>query len=179
MEHAPSFGVLTLKTVVVHTVTYFVCGIAAFTLLDYERRFREPEVRSYMRPTSDRLVMAGPLLQPIRGVLFAVAFYPLRGALFGRRYGWLALWLLLVMVGIFSTFGPSPGSIEGLIYTVFPVRLQLLGLLEALSQSFLLSVLLCYWVNQSAKRWFGVSLWVMFCLILAMSGLGLLVTAAA
>jgi hypothetical protein len=176
VEQAPRLGVLTLKTIVVHTVTYFLCGVAAFTLLDYERHMALPEVRSYMRQANDRLVMAGPLLQPIRGVLFVVAFYPLRDVLFGRRYGWLAMWLMLVMVGVLSTFGPSPGSIEGLIYTAFPVQLQLFGLPEVLLQTFLLSVLLCYWVNQPANRWFGVSMWVVFCLIITMSVLGLLVT---
>ena len=45
----------------------------------------------YMRPTTDRWVMAGPLFQPIRGVVFALAFYPLRSVLFGRKNGWLII----------------------------------------------------------------------------------------
>jgi hypothetical protein len=32
----------------------------------------------------------------------------------------LPMWLLLVTVGILSTFGPSPGPIERIIYRFFP-----------------------------------------------------------
>jgi hypothetical protein len=59
-----------------------------------------------MRPTSDRWVMAGPLFQPVRGVVFALAFYPFRDVLFAERGGWLRMWWLLVALG---TFGLLPG----------------------------------------------------------------------
>ena len=108
-ECQPTFPILALKTIVVHTVTYVACGVLAFLILDYESKFAEPNVRILMRQTDEPIVMAGPLFQPIRGLLFAIAFYPLRTVLFGRKNGWLAMWLVLVMVGILSTFGPSPG----------------------------------------------------------------------
>ena len=86
-------------------------------------------------------------------------FYLLRETLFGRKNGWLILWLLLVIVGIFSTFGPAPGSIEGLIYTTLPLRDQLSGgLLEVHTQSFLFAGLLYYWVNHPEKRWLSWAL---------------------
>jgi len=51
--------------------------------------FAKPEVACFMRQLNDPVVMAGPLFQPIRGVIFALAFYPLRGVLFGGRAdGW-------------------------------------------------------------------------------------------
>ena len=118
--------------------------------------------------------MAGPLFQPIRGLLFAIAFYPLRTVLFGRKNGWLAMWLVLVMVGILSTFGPSPGSVEGMIYTVFPIRLQFFGMSEVLLQSLLLSVILCHWVNQPEKRWLNWGLGMAFVFVLLLPTLGLL-----
>jgi hypothetical protein len=37
------------------------------------------------------------------------------------------MWVTLVLVGIFSTFGPAPGSIEGLVCTVLPAARQLIG----------------------------------------------------
>jgi hypothetical protein len=74
-----SLSLLTLKTVIVHTITYFVAGVLAYTLGGYERTFSEPPLSYFMRPTSDPLVMAGPLFQPVRGVIFALAFYPLIG----------------------------------------------------------------------------------------------------
>ncbi|MGC2662378.1 MAG: hypothetical protein WA324_30810 [Bryobacteraceae bacterium] len=48
--------------------------------------------------------MAGPLLQPIRGLIFALVFYPLRACLFERRNGWLLMSKILVALGILSTF---------------------------------------------------------------------------
>src|SRR5215831_13182650 len=91
---------LTVKTVTVHTVTYSLVGLLAFTVLDYGRLFAEPHMKAVMRQTDDPWVMAGPLFQPVRGLLFALAFYPLREVLFSRKGGWLVLWLELVILGI-------------------------------------------------------------------------------
>ncbi len=107
----PSFWVLTLKTIVAHTVTYFLAGLAALTLFDYAAQFAKPATAVFMRQTSDPIVALGPALQPIRGVLFALVFYVLREPLFGRKHGWLILWLMLVVLGLFSTFGPASGSV--------------------------------------------------------------------
>ena len=165
---------LTVKTVVVHTVTYFLAGILAYTLGGYERTFSEPPLSYFMRPTSDRLVMAGPLFQPIRGIIFALALYPLRRVLFAERRGWLILWWLLLALGVLSTFGPAPGSVEGLIYTVIPPRAQMLGLWEVLLQSLLFSVVLFHWVNHPEKRWMSWILGIAFCIVMILPLMGLL-----
>ncbi len=165
---------LSLKTVVVHTVTYFIAGILAYTIGDYERTFSEPPLSYLMRPTTDPWVMAGPLFQPIRGLIFALAFYPLREVLFARKAGWLFLWWLLVALGILSTFGPAPGSVEGMIYTVIPPLSQILGLWETLLQSFLLGVVLFHWVNHPEKRWLSWALGVAFTVLMILPILGLL-----
>jgi hypothetical protein len=151
-----------------------VCGILAFVVLDYESRFADPQVRVFMRQTDEPIVMAGPLFQPIRGILFAVAFYLLRSVLFDRKFGWLVMWTTLVTVGILSTFGPSPGSVEGMVYTVFPIPLQLIGMVEVLAQSLLLSVILCYWVNHPEKRWLTWLLGIAFFLVILLPTMGLL-----
>jgi hypothetical protein len=172
----PTFVGLTLKTIVVHTVTYFLVGLTALTLFDYSARFAEPPLVYFMRPTSDPVVALGVALQPIRGVLFALAFYPLREILFGRPNGWLITWLLLVALGIFSTFGPAPGSVEGVIYTTLPIREQFSGgMLEVLTQSFLLASVLYYWVNHPRKRWLNWGMGVLFVLVLLMSIMGFVV----
>jgi 4-amino-4-deoxy-L-arabinose transferase-like glycosyltransferase len=103
-----------------------------------------------------------------------LAFYPLRKVLFGERSGWRAMWLLLVIVGVLSTFGPAPGSVEGMIYTTVPISFQLIGLPEVLLQSLLLSVILCHWVNHPEKKWLSWVLGVLFALALLFSGLGAL-----
>jgi hypothetical protein len=168
--------VLTIKTVVVHTVTYFVAGILAYTLNDYQQAYSQPPLSYLMRPTSDALVMAGPLFQPIRGVIFALAFHPLRSVLFEKQRGWLTLWWLLLALGVLSTFGPAFGSVEGLIYTTIPPRAQLLGLWEVVLQSFLLSFILFHWVTKPRNRWLRWSLYAAFCIVLLLPVLGLLTT---
>ena len=174
-DHPVSLKQLSIRTAVVHTVTYFLAGILAYTLMDYEKSFSEPPLSYFMRPTNDPWVLAGPLFQPIRGLIFALAFYPLRGVLFGTKSGWLILWWLLVALGILSTFGPSPGSVEGMIYTIIPPFSQLLGLWEVLLQSLLLSTVLCYWVNHPEKRWISWTLGILFTVLMTLPVLGLLV----
>ncbi len=162
------------KSVVVHTVTYFLVGFAAYLVFDYATVFKEAGLASYMRPTDDALVRAGTLFQPLRGILFGLALYPLRSVVFERRNGWAVTWLVLVTIGIFSTFGPTPGSIEGLIYTTVPVDRQLWGLVEILLQSLLLSSLLFYWVRHPDKRWLRRVLVLSFALVMLLPTLGLL-----
>ncbi len=148
-----TFFELTLKTIIVQTITYFVMGLLALTFLEYRTAFAEPVTREYMRQVDDPIVALGPALQFIRGILFAAAFYPLRETLFRRKNGWLITWLLLVMLGILSTFAAAPGSVEGLLYTKMPVSLQISGWLEIMTQALLLSAGLYYWVNHPEKRW--------------------------
>ena len=170
-----TFWGITLRTIVVHTITYFIVGLFAFTILDYRARFAEVGLSSFMRSTDNPLVMAGPLFQPIRGILFGLVFYLLRDAFFSGKNGWLTMWIVLVVVGIFSTFGPSPGSVEGLVYTTVPVSRQLVGLIEVLVQSLLLSFVLFYWVNHPEKRWLTWVFVVGFIIVLVLPALGLLV----
>ena len=153
IRHQPAFFELAVKTIAVHTATYFVVGLLALIVLDYAARFAEPDMRTWLRQTNDPIVALGPALQPLRGLLFAIALYPIREALFAHKHSWLVLWLVLVMIGIFSTFGPTPGSIEGLIYMTIPPGRQLAGLVEVLLQSLLLSAILCFWVHHPERRW--------------------------
>jgi hypothetical protein len=171
----PTFWGITLKTIVVHTVTYFLMGILAFFFFDYSSKFADPNVRVLMRQTNETLVMAGPLFQPIRGFLFAVVFYLLREVLFGRKNGWLIMWSMLVVVGVLSPFGAAPASIEGMIYTTLPLSFHIIGLPEVLLQPLLLSVILYYWVNRPEKKWLNWVLGVAFFLVLLFPTLGLLV----
>lgn len=39
---SPTFWAIALRTIVVHTVTYFGVGLLAFTLFDYSTSPREP-----------------------------------------------------------------------------------------------------------------------------------------
>jgi hypothetical protein len=162
------------KTIVVHTVTYFLVGVVAFTLFDYTTRFAEPGPTSWMRPMDDPLVAYGPLIQPFRGLLFGLVFYLLRDVFFAKKNGWLTMWLVLVILGIVSTFGPAPGSIEGLVFTILPIGGQLSGLVEILAQSFVLAAVTFYWMVHPEKRWVSWVLIGLFVIIVLLSTLGIL-----
>jgi len=170
-SHVTLFG-LTIKTIVVHTVTYFIMGLLAITFLEYRTAFAESITGAYMRQVNEPIVALGPALQFIRGILFAMAFYPLREILFGRKNGWLITWLLLVSLGILSTFGAAPGSVEGLLYTKMPVGLQISGWLEIIPQALLLSAILYYWVNHPEKKWITWILGIACVLVIIFSILG-------
>ena len=173
MRNSP-LASITLKTAIVHTVTYFLTGLLALTLFDYAGRFADPTVANFMRQTNDLLVASGPLFQVVRGLLFGLAFYPLREIVFARPIGWLVLWFVLVVVGILSPFGAAPSSIEGMIYTRLPISFHLIGLPEVLLQALLLAFLSHYWINHPEKRWLTWVFGIAFSLVLVLSTLGVL-----
>ena len=164
---------LILKTSVAHTLTYFLMGILAFNLLDYASAYLTGPLACFMRPTDSPWIAAGPGLQWIRGIIFALAFYPLREMLFSKKNGWLIMFWVLVALGILSTFGPAPASIEGMIYTVVPTSIT--SYVEIVPQAFLFSALLFYWVNHPEKKWLNWVLGILFVLVVLMSVMGALV----
>jgi hypothetical protein len=171
---APTLRAVVGKTVVVHTVTYFAAGLLALALLDYGRRFEDTELRHLMRPVSDPLVMAGPLFQPIRGALYGLVFYLLRDVVFRPPRGWLVMWAVLLIVGLVNTFGPAPSSIEGAIYTVLPLSLQVSLLPEGVVQTLALSAILFHWVAHPERRWLSWVLGAAFVVTMVLPTLGLL-----
>jgi hypothetical protein len=174
-ESLPTARDIVVKTVVTHTVTYFAAGVAALVLFDYPTLIAETPGLS-MRPLSHPMVMAGPLLQPVRGLLFGLVFYILREPFFGRKKGWLAMWMVLVALGILGTFGAPPGSLEGLIYTVLPFSIHLTLLPEVLVQSFLLSWVLFHWVNDRSGRWLDWTMGAALVVVLLLPAVGLVVS---
>ena len=162
---------IIIKTTVTHTVTYFICGVTAFFLFNYSAVLSESAI---LRPTTDPIVKAAILFQPIRGLLFGIVFFLLRDILFKREKGWLITWIMLVFVGIFSTFGPAPGSIEGFIYLKDGLIKTPGGIIEILVQSFLLSFISYYWVNNPEKKWLNWFIGSLFVIVLTLSILSLL-----
>lgn len=77
----------------------------------------------------------------------------MRDILFGRKNGWLIIWLVLVMLEILSPFAAAPGSVDELLYSKMPVALPISGWLEVVTQAFLLSAILYYWVNHPQQKW--------------------------
>ncbi len=170
-DSQPRFVPLAVKTVVCHTVTYFMMGALAFHFLHYAELFNKPG--SGLRPAASLWIMFGPALQVFRGLLFASVFYPFREILFGRKNGWLLMAWILIGVGILGTFAGPPGSLEGFIYTTMPIHMQLRGYLEIVPQALLLSVLLFYWVRHPGKKWLNWGLGVAYavCIVLPVVGM--------
>lgn len=175
--HQPTLWGLILKSSVAHTLTYFLMGILAYNLLNYENSFASGALANYMRPTDSPWVAAGPGLQWIRGILFALAIYPLRENFFHKKNGWLLLGWVLTALGILSTFGAAPGSVEGIIYTNYPV--SIFSYVEVVPQAFLFAALLYYWVNHPEKKWLHWTLGIFFALVLLMSILGVMAATGA
>ncbi len=170
----PTAREIIIKTVITHTVTYFVMGVLAFLVLDYAHLYAETSLKYLMRQTTEPMVMAGPLFQPVRGLIFGIVFFLLRRSFFGPGKGWLLMWTVLVCLGILGTFGPAPASLEGVIYTILPLRLHLIGLPEVVVQAFLLSFIVFYWVMNPRKKWLSWVMGSLFALVLLFTVLGLL-----
>ena len=106
-----SLGRFFLRVSACHMVTYFVAGILAFTLLDYETAFRTEHFACWMRPTSSKWIALGPGLQQIRGLsevvgqslafsLLLVAWYRRPHRAWGR-----VLYPLTALVALMSIAG--------------------------------------------------------------------------
>jgi hypothetical protein len=143
------FGRFALKVIVVHTLSYFAYGLILSQVFDYGRLFQQEIIRDFMRPIDSPYVYAGPFLQPLRGLLLAIAIWPLRRVLLEGRFGWLILWNILVMVGILSTPAAAPCSVEGVLYSKLPLWYHLIGLPEILLQTLTFSALLVWWWRRS------------------------------
>jgi len=149
----PTFGTFCWRVISLHMVTYFIFGILSATLFHYKDLFATETMSLLMKPVTSPWVAAGPMLQVIRGLIFALVLWPIRAVILKERYGWFYLWLLFLGLAILGTAGPSLGSTEGIIYTIIPVKQQLIGLPEVILQTLLFSVLLFYWYKKPLKAW--------------------------
>ena len=99
------------------------------------------------------MVMLG---QIVRGILLGFVIWWIKDSIIGKKLAWLKLWAILVIIGIISTYGPAPGSIEGLLYLApvddVPLILEL-SILEVMLQPLLFSIIVTYQrKNKSKKR---------------------------
>jgi hypothetical protein len=147
------FGTFFWRITSAQIITYFLAGICAYGLLGYQDMFETPPFSAFMKPTDSWAVAAGPSLQIIRGLIFAIVLWPFREKFLKTPYGWLLLWGLLVGLSVLSTTGPAPGSVEGFIYTTIPVKKQIVGYLEVVPQTLLFSLAVYYWYKKPGKAW--------------------------
>jgi hypothetical protein len=140
-----------------HMISYFAMGVMALLVLNYEKAFDTPPLSYLMRPVDSPWVAAGPMLQVLRGLVFAISLWYFRNNFLGVEYGWLKLWGLVFGLAFISTVGPAPGSIEGIIYTRIPIDTQLRGYVEAVPQTLLFSLGVYYWYKNPGEAWNYVS----------------------
>jgi hypothetical protein len=141
----------TLKVIVAHTFTYFIFGLIMSNIFDYQAIWQQDVIKDFMRPYDSPWIMAGPFLQPIRGIIFAIGIWPIREIIFNKKHGWLTLWGIIVVFGILSTPAAAPCSIEGLLYTQLPLWFHLIGLPEIMLQTLLFSLLLTWWMKRNTN----------------------------
>jgi len=133
------------KVVLVQTITYFIFGLIMSNLFNYERLFQQEIIRDFMRPIDSPYVFFGPLIQPIRGLLFAIGLWPIRNTILESKRGWLILWGIFVVFGILGTPAAAPSSLEGVIYSKLPFWYHLIGLPEIVLQTLAFSLILIWW----------------------------------
>ena len=147
-----TFTRFALRVIVAHTLTYFIYGIIMSNMFDYNAIFAREIIRDFMLPIGERNVFLHFAMQPVRGLIFAIALWPIRDLLIERKYGWLILWGLLVSIGILSTPAAAPSSIEGMLYTRLPMWYHLMGIPEIALQTLFFSIWVVWWERQSKER---------------------------
>ena len=168
-----NFSTFFWRITAAHMITYMIMGLIAANLFNYRDLFENTLLSCIYRPFDSPWIAAGPGLQIIRGLIFALALWFFKDNFLHQNHGWLKLWGLLVGLSILSTTGAPPGSIEGFIYTKIPFLDQVTGYFEVGIQTFLFSLAVWYWYAQPRKLW-NVIAGILVVLILFMSTMGVL-----
>ncbi|MCD8173079.1 MAG: hypothetical protein LUD76_06415, partial [Alistipes sp.] len=135
-----------------HFMAYFIAGILAANIFDYENLFLNEELSLLMRPVSSPIVFLGPVLQLIRGLLLGLILLPIYKVIVEEKYGIYKLGVLILGLCLISTIGPTSGSFDGFIYTTIPVTNQIVGYFEAI----IYAVLFCLFIRipfKYNKKW--------------------------
>ena len=129
----------------VHTVTYVLVGVLFYYLQDYKSAFEHMQAFSNFRPIDSPIVRAGPLIQFLRGGLFAFILYPFYDVIVRGKRGWLKLFWVLWGLTLIGSVAATAGSIEGIIYTKVSLRDHLIGFPEVTFQMLIFSWLFVTW----------------------------------
>ena len=80
-----------------------------------------------------------PVFQIFRGILLGIVLLIIKDAVIDTNFGFLKLFLILAIMGLFNVYKPAPDSIEGFIYLKPeddppPKRQQIGAILEILNK---------------------------------------------
>jgi hypothetical protein len=135
------------KVIAAHVITYMVAGLIAAQTLHLELYSDYMEIMGF-RPMEEINGLMLIIGQIIRGFLLGMVIWWTKDSIIGKKMALLKLWTILIILGIFNTYGPAHGSIEGFIY-LDPTRFEsmpgnaLLSMLEVLAQPLLFSLIVC------------------------------------
>ena len=144
-----------LKVTFSHVFTYILCGIIFSTLFNYWGWISEHN--NWRNMSSDIIVQLAPFFQIIRGILYGIAFFLIKDTIIYSKYGFIKLYVLMVIIGIFNTPATSPMSIEEFVYIIpdnTPSNIRLGGLLEILVQNLLFCSIVCIKWNEVKNKIF-------------------------
>ena len=125
------------RVIAAHVIAYFIAGLFAMNLFNYNELLSSGTLSLFMRPTTAPIVAFGPCLQIIRGIIMALVLLPIRKVFTVEKYGFLKLGLLILGLSVLSTFAAAFGSIDGFIYTKASFIEQIIGYPEAILWIFL------------------------------------------
>ena len=158
----------TWRIVAAHVMAYFIAGLFAMNLFNYDELFASGTLSLFMKPTTAPIVALGPCLQMIRGIIMALVLLPIRKVFTEEKYGFLKLGLLIFGLSVLSTFAAAFGSVDGFIYTKLSFVEQIIGYPEAILWIFLFVGIL--WIfYKFEKKAINIIAVVMFILIVLMS----------
>ena len=138
------------RVTLVHIVTYWVAGGLWYALVTH-RYYAGPEALPGLRDPNSTYVMQWILpAQFLRGILYAIAFYPLRTALLGMgRWGGAVIASLLLLVG--AVAGIS-GIIEAAVFSTFAhVNVFVATLPELVAQTLAFGYLVLWWERRRGE----------------------------
>lgn len=159
--------VFIFRITVAHTFAYFFAGIFALVFMNYREHFASDSLGLLMLPVDSPMVVLGPGLNILRGIILGFILLPIRNMILGEK-GFLKLALLVIGLSLISTIGPTPGSFEGYIYTKLPTQYHLMGIPEAFLYVAMFAGIPCLWYRHE-RKYFNVIAIVFICLILFLS----------
>jgi hypothetical protein len=145
------FALFAVRVTVLHILTYYIIGgpwYHAVTHRYYEGPNALPTLRN---PNSDHVMKWILPAQALRGVLHAIALYPLRRALLDLgRWGGLAIASILLLIG--AVAGIS-GVMEQLVFTTTASPEVFIATLpEIIVQTILFGYLLLWWERRLERK---------------------------
>jgi hypothetical protein len=142
-KHLRQFGGFSLRVTACHILTYWIAGGISFLLITH-KYYTGPRALPTLRVSSAFVQHWILPEQILRGILYALALYPLRGPLLKLgRWGGLVIASLLLLIG--PVAGIS-GILESVVFSVDPhLDVFFATLPEIIVQTLAFGYLLMWW----------------------------------